>query len=42
MEKELAKKVREIRKLGIPVETYMLVIEGTPIMKEMYPSDHLR
>ena len=37
MDKELAKWVRDTRRLGIPVETYMLEIEGKRIMKEIYP-----
>ena len=37
MDKELAKWVRETRSLGIPVETFMLEIEGGRIMKEIYP-----
>ena len=38
MDKELARWVRETRSIGIPVETYMLAIEGTRIMRELYPS----
>ena len=37
MDKELAKWVRETRGIGIPVESYMLEIEGTRIMKDIYP-----
>ena len=35
--RELAKWVRETRKVGIPVETFMLEIEGSRIMKKYYP-----
>ena len=38
MDKKLAEWVRETRKLGIPVESYMLPIEGLRIMKELYPN----
>ena len=37
MDKDLAKWVRESRALGLPVETFMLEIEGKSIMKEVYP-----
>ena len=37
VDKKLAEWVRETRNLGIPVETFMLEIEGTRIMKELYP-----
>ena len=37
MDNELGRQVRETRRLGIPVETYMLEIEGVRIMKEFYP-----
>ena len=37
MDMQLARWVRETRSLGIPVETYMLAIEGTRIMEELYP-----
>ena len=38
MDKKLAAWVRETRSLGIPVESFMLEIEGRRIMKECYPS----
>ena len=37
VDKKLADWVRETRSLGIPVETFMLELEGTRIMKELYP-----
>ena len=37
MDKALARQVRETRRLGIPVESYMLEIEGERIMKDLYP-----
>ena len=37
MDKKLAEWVKETRNLGIPVETFMLEMEGTRIMKELYP-----
>ena len=37
MDKELAKWVRETRSFGIPVESYMLAIEGERIMKTIHP-----
>ena len=37
MDRELAKWVWETRRLGIPVETYMLAIEGERIINELYP-----
>ena len=37
MDNELARWVRETRSIGIPVESYMLEIEGERIMKEIYP-----
>ena len=37
MDKELAKWVRETRNMGLPVESYMLEIEGVRLMKEIYP-----
>ena len=37
MDKKLASWVRQTRSLGIPVETFMLAIEGERIMKELYP-----
>ena len=37
MDKKLAEWVKATRKLGIPVETFMLEMEGTRLMKELYP-----
>ena len=37
MDTKLAQQVRETRSMGIPVESYMLAIEGTRIMKDVYP-----